>query len=241
MKITDIIANKINRFPLDYVFTYDDFDIDVSTRNAFTKALSRMVQDGKIRKVAPGRFYKPRQSEFGELKPDTYQIVKDLLQNNGKIIGYITGFSAFNDLGLSTQVPAIIQIGTNEPRKAIRRGIYRIRFVKQPNRITKENIPFLRILDAIRNIKSIPDATVVDSVSKLLKRLAKFSKYEQELFLRLATKYNPATLALALAMMEHNFGSDLVAPYQSHLNPLSKYDFGIPEQILPNKQKWSIV
>lgn len=51
-------------------------------------------------------------TEFGELLPDSYQIVKDLLEENNKLIGYITGYQIFNELGLTTQVSAVLQIGT---------------------------------------------------------------------------------------------------------------------------------
>ena len=165
MKVTEIISEKINRFPVGYVFTYEDFDIAVDKIDALTKAFSRMLQEGKIRKLSPGRFYKPRMTEFGELKPDTFQVVKDLLEQNGKITGYLTGYATYNQLGLTSQVSGIIQIGINEPKKSITRGMYKIRFIKQPNKITKENIPILRLLDAISNIKEIPDTTVEQSCS----------------------------------------------------------------------------
>ena len=140
MKTTDIVNDKINRLPVGYVFTYEDFNLQVDKIGALTKALSRMVLEGKIRKLSPGRFYKPKQSVFGELKPDIFQVVKDLLEQNGKITGYLTGYSFYNKIALSTQVSGIIQIGTNELKKRITRGMYKIRFIKQPNKITNVKV-----------------------------------------------------------------------------------------------------
>lgn len=74
------------------------------------------------------------------MQPDTHQIVKDLVEKKGKPIGSLMGYSVFNDLGLSTQIPAFLRIATKRGKKAITRGIYRISFVKQDNAITKENI-----------------------------------------------------------------------------------------------------
>lgn len=240
MKVPDIIESKINRLPLGYVFTYDDFILPVDKLDALTKALSRMVQKGEIRKLSPGRFYKPRYTDFGELKPEIYQVVKDLLEQNGKIIGYLTGYSAYNQLGLTTQIPNIIQIGANEPKKNIQRGMYKIRFVKQPNTITKENIPMLRILDAIRNIKEIPDATVQDSCKTLIDLIQKIGNKDVENIARLAKKYNPATRALSGAFFDLCFGNSAADPLLKSLNPSSEYVFGIPDSILPNKHKWNI-
>ncbi|MFH1296303.1 MAG: DUF6088 family protein, partial [Bacteroidota bacterium] len=193
MKITDIIGDKINRLPSGYVFTYESFDLPVNTIDALTKALSRLVQEGRIRKLSPGRFYKPILTEFGELKPEIYQVVKDLLEQNGKITGYLTGYSVYNQIGLTTQISGIIQIGTNEVKKSITRGIYKIRFIKQPNKITRENISLLRILDAIRNIKEIPDTTIDQSCKSLLTLIKEINESDRDTFLRLAKKYNPAT------------------------------------------------
>lgn len=80
--------------------------------------------------MSKGRFYKPQIGKFGELMPDTYQIVKDLIEKNGKLIGYTTGYSVFNELALTTQMPVELQIGTSKEKKKIVRGIYRISFVK---------------------------------------------------------------------------------------------------------------
>lgn len=241
MKVTDIIGDKINRLPSGYIFTYNDFYPEVGKVDALTKALSRMVMEGRIRKLSPGRFYKPRLSEFGELKPEIYQVVKDLLEQNGKVTGYITGYSVYNQLGLTTQVSSIIQIGVNEFKKGITRGMYKIRFVTQPNKITKENIPLLRILDAIRNIKEIPDAGVQQSCIILMSLIKGIRKSDRGTFLRLAVKYNPATRALAGAIFENCFGEKSADSLYLSLNPSSEYLFGIPDSIIPNKSKWNIL
>lgn len=241
MKVTDIINDKINRFASGYVFTYDDFTQQVDKIDALTKALGRMVLEGKIRKLSPGRFYKPRFSEFGEMPPETYQIVKDLLEQNGKIIGYLTGYSIYNQLGLTTQISGIIQIGANEPKKGITRGLYKIRFVKQANRISKENIPLLCILDSINNIKTIPDASVDKSCKILSVLVANINEISREPFIRLSKKYKPSTRALTGAIVENCFGAKVAESLMSSLNPSSTYHFGITEQALPNKQKWNIV
>lgn len=240
MQVLDFIESKINRLPVGYVFTYEDFDLPVDKVCALTKAFSRLVQDGKIRKLSPGRFYKPRHTDFGELKPEVYQVVKDLLEQNGKIIGYLTGYSTYNQLGLTTQFSSIIQIGTIEPKKSITRDIYKIRFIKQLNNITKENIPFLRILDAIRYIKEIPDTTVQDSCKTLIILIRKINKEERENIIRLAKKYNPAARALSGAMFELCFGWKIAEPLFKSLNPSSEYEFDISKDILPNKYKWKI-
>ena len=112
-----------------------------------------------------------------------YMLLKDLLEENGKITGYLTGYSIYNQLGLTTQVSNTVQIGKNQVRPNFKRERYTITFVKQKNIITKDNIPLLQVLDAIRYIKDFKD--------KEIKRLV-----------RLALIYPPATRALLGALLE---------------------------------------
>jgi len=54
MKVSENIANIIDRLPADYIFTYSDFDMAVSNKDAIVKALNRLVASGKINKTFKG-------------------------------------------------------------------------------------------------------------------------------------------------------------------------------------------
>lgn len=241
MKVSDIVSDKIDRLQTGYVFTYSDFDIPVNKGDALIKVLNRMVKEGKICKLSKGRFYKPKETQFGELKPDTYQIVKDLLEKNGKVTGYITGYSAYNQLGLTTQVPNLIQIGVNKQRKSLQRGIYSIRFMLQNNKITKENITLLKILDAIKGIKEIPDTTVDKACKGLREIINDLEKNKLSDLKTLALNYNPSTRALLGAIIETVYDVNESESLYNSLNPsTNKYFLGISESVLPNKKRWNI-
>ncbi len=156
-----------------------------------------MVASGKLAKLAKGKYYKAEDTAFGVLQPDQYQIVKDLLETNRKITGYLTGYSIYNKLGLTTQVSNIIQIGKNDIRSQFKRGRYTISFVKQKNVITKDNIPLLQILDAIRYIRKIPDALPASSYQKLVNVVKKLSQTDKKNMAKMALKYPAVTRALA--------------------------------------------
>ncbi len=121
MKAIDKVRDKIGRLAKGYVFTYDDFVTTVDDKEAVIKALNRMADAGDIKKLSKGRFYKAEITPFGELGPDQYNIAKDLLEKDGKIIGYLTGYSIYNQLNLSTQVSYVIQIGRNDIRPKLKR------------------------------------------------------------------------------------------------------------------------
>ena len=235
-----IIKNTIDKFELGYIFTVSDFPMSVKNPKLVSKTLNHFVTTGYLRKLSKGRFYKPQMSKFGELPPDTYQIVKDLIQKDGKLIGYITGYSAFNDFALTTQVSAILEIGMRKEKKAIVRGIYRIRFIRQENTITKENIPFLRLLDCLRFFKNIPDTTPDNACQRLMYLIKKLDEQEISKIKKLALKYTPQTIALLGAMLETINPQEDTNLLFKKLNPITVYKLGISDKILPTQKKWNI-
>lgn len=241
MKIAEYILNTVDRLPKGYVFTYEDFMQEVKSKEAAIKALNRLAASGKISKLSKGKYYKPEKTVFGELEPGQYQVVKDLLEDNGKPIGYLTGFSIYNKLGLSTQVGNTIQIAKNEVRPAFKRSRYTIRFLKQKNTITKENIPLLQLLDALSQIKKIPDTTIEKACKRFLSLLKPLSDSEEKTLVRLAQKYNPATRALLGAMLEELGKTNYLEALFTSLNPITKYKLPGVEKVLSTTEKWNIV
>lgn len=241
VKTTEYITFKIDRFPRGYVFTYKDFDAEVTQKEAVIKALNRLVKTGKISKLSKGRYYKPEKTPFGELMPDQKQIVKDLLEEDGKVTGYLTGYSIYHQLGLTTQISNTIQIGKNERRPSFKRERYKISFILQKNIITRENIPLLQILDAIRYIKKIPDATIESAARRLLAIIEDLLPKDKSAIVRLAQKYPPATRALLGAMFDEQNETSLSEPLRKSLNPITKYSLPGSEKVLRSAESWNII
>lgn len=241
MNVTDYISSKIERLPKGYVFTYSDFTTEVDKKEAVIKALNRMASAGKISKLSKGKYYKPESTPFGKLQPNQEQVVKDLLEENGKVIGYLTGFSIYNQLGLTTQISNTIQIGKNEVRPSFKRERYTISFVKQKNTITKENISFLQLLDAIRYIKKIPDANIEKSCKRFLAIIKNFSEKETNTLVRLALKYPPATRAFLGALLDQLQQINATEPLLKSLNPITKYKLSGAANVISTTKKWNIV
>ena len=200
-----------------------------------------MVASGKIVKLAKGKYYKPEITPFGDLLPDQKQVVKDLLEDNGKILGYLTGYSIYNQLGLTTQVSNTIQIGRNQIRPNFKRERYTISFIKQRNTITKENIPLLQILDAVKYIKKIPDASLESSCKRFLVILRDLSASDKSTLVRLALKYPPVTRALSGAILEQLQQINSIQPLIKSLNPITKYKLKGVSKVLSTAKKWNII
>jgi hypothetical protein len=240
MKTIEYIAVTIDRLPKGYVFTYTDFVTKVNRKEAVIKTLNRMAASGKIVKLAKGKFYKPETTVFGNLQPNQAQVVKDLVENDGKLIGYLTGYSIYNQLGLTTQVSNTIQIGKNEIRPSFQRDRYTISFIKQKNTITKENIPLLQILDSMRYIKKIPDTNTASACKRFLGIIKDLKEKDKTTLVRLALKYPPATRAFLGALLEENGNIKLTDPLRKSLNPITAYKLSGVNKILSNSEKWNI-
>lgn len=226
------IEQAVNSFRTDYVFTYRDLGLPPeSSANAIRK-LNRMADTGVIQRLSKGRFYKPKQTMFGNLKPSQQEVVKDLLEKEGKIVGYLTGVSIFGQLGLTTQISNVIEIGVKGKKNNTRRGMYSIRFVQQANQISKNNIPLLQLLDSIKSIKRIPDSTPDSSYNRIREIMKSLDDKSIDSMVKLAMKYNPMTRAIVGAIIEDLFDEERARVLRDTLNPITVYKVGLTKRVL---------
>jgi hypothetical protein len=143
-------------------------------------------------------------------------------------------------LNLTTQIGNIIQIGRKDVKPSIKRGKFKIIFIKQKNKISKENIPLLQILDAIRYIKEIPDADIQFLCNRFLNILSELSQKNKTVLIRLALQYSPATRALVGAMLNETGDEELTVNLRNSLNPITNYKLEITKENLSTIEKWNI-
>lgn len=224
-----------------WVFTAFSFATDGISVDAARMALERMVAEGTIRKLDKGRYYRPEQTMFGEIEPEIEQVVGDLVEDkNHKLIGYLTGTIVFAQLGLTTQISSQIQLGVRKYRRAITRGRYTVSFVLQHNMITKENIPLLQLLDAMRFFRDIPATTPNEAVERLIYLVRRLSAEQKRELVELSMQYTPYVRALLGAIMEHQGLNAELEPLRASLNAMTEYKLRISEEVLPTIGKWNI-
>lgn len=222
-----IVKNKIAAIKPATVFTISDLGIPPDWWENVRVKLGRMVNSGKLERVGRGRYYKPKTSVFGNIGPVQSEIVKDLLYDNGALSGYITGYAVWNQMGLTSQIPNIITIGTSRRRNPMKRGSYQLHFIAQPNRITSDSIPLLQTLDSLKMIKQIPDSDIETSFRILGKHIAGMEEKKLSMLVKLSKKYPPRVRALLGAILESNGNSDYSAELKKSLNPSTHYATGL--------------
>jgi hypothetical protein len=94
------------------VFVPKDF-VDFGARTGIDKALSRLAASGDIRRLDRGLYDLPRvHPSLGALGADPYALAQALGRRTGDVV-VLSGASAANKLGLSTQVPMRSVFGTS--------------------------------------------------------------------------------------------------------------------------------
>lgn len=240
MVASQLIENKIAGMKPTKIFTIRDLDFPMDWWENVRVKLGRMVKSGLIEKVGKGKYYKPQLSAFGNIGPSPDEMVKDLMYDNGALSGYLTGYTVWNRMGLTSQISNVIIIGTSRRRDALRRGNYEIRFMTQPNRVTSGSIPLLQILDSLKQIKQIPDTTIDQSVRILRKHIANLDARRLPTLVKLARKYPPRVRALLGAILESIGNNDYIGELKQSLNPMSSYEMGLSNLPEMNLKNWGI-
>ena len=217
-------------------------DIKEPSKNseAIIKALNRLTEKGILHKLCKGKFYKPSLSDNGKHGLKLNEIVKDLLENKGEQIGYLTGHSIHNKLGITTTKSNIIKIGRNTFKPPIKRSIYTIQFVLQRNIITKENIEILQVLDCLKMLKGIPDTSRDNSLHVLGKIIRKYKKPQRDILIQLSMKYPSSTRALLGMIFEEEKIMGPLDKIRETLNPISKFNMTLRNYDKLVKDNWNI-
>jgi hypothetical protein len=241
MTVAMQIRNQIEQLPEGKTFGYADLPIAKEAYQTAAKALERMQTQGIIKKLSKGVFYKPKQTIFGALKPDYNEQLRPYLFENGKRIAYETGFSLYNQMGLTTQMAFRIKLASQRKRISINRGALKVDAIKSYAEVTDANFELLGFLDAIKDIKRIPDCSVSQATKIISSKISKLSDRQITELIQYALLYPPRVRALVGAMLESLKINANTANLKESLNPLTTIKLGLKETDLPNLKNWNIV
>ncbi|WP_017733029.1 DUF6088 family protein [Nafulsella turpanensis] len=236
-----LVKKTIARIKPGTLFGYNRFNATAIDESALAMALSRLTSQGEIVRLSKGKYYKPEQSRFGQLRPRESVVVEALTNKNGEQTGYLTGINVYNRLGLTTQVSNVLEIASKKPLPPKNIQGYKVKYQKRDlSKIRRQDIPLLQLLDAIKDIKTIPDTSVDDALQVLIEKIDKLTINEQKQMVKLADSYNAATRALLGAMLQQLGSPVPTQKLSDSLNKLTKYNIGINEKLLPNRAAWNI-
>ncbi len=240
MNVSKKIVQQIKIIPDDTTFGYEQLPIAKEEYLAAAKAMERLQKKGIIKKISKGVFYKPKMSVFGELKPNEQEILKPYLFQDGKRMAYITGTYLYNQLGLTTQLTNRIKIASRSKRIYVNTGALKATPVKSYADVTDENFQLLGFLDAIKDLKIIPDADINSAITVFSNRIKQLTNQEVEEMINYALLYPPRVRALLGAILEQINRTRGIEKLREKLNPLSHFNFGIKPEYLKSVSNWNI-
>ena len=240
MKISAKILKQIKGIPEDTTFGYNQLNISKTEFQAAAKAIERLIKKGLIKKVSKGVFYKPKMTVFGELKPSDTEILRPYLFQGNKRKAYITGANLYNQLGLTTQMAFRMKIASLNKRIYINTGAIKATPVKSYAEVTDENYELLGFLDAMKDIKTIPDSDSKTVVAVLTGIIIKLSEKQTQEMIRYALLYPPRVRALLGAILEQLNRKKGLDKLKESLNPLSQFKMNIKAAGLKTSSNWNI-
>lgn len=162
---------------------------DNKVRKTVNVNLSRLEREGVISRITRGVYCKRIQTPFGEYIPDKDTLyIRWLVLDKDQVIGYETGLSFMNQIGLITQIPRRKSIASNNCTLPIPKGV-EIEIQKPRTAVTKENYKYLQILDVIDRMEKTP--VDVPAPEKIIKKKAENAGLDQNRLILLARKYYP--------------------------------------------------
>lgn len=162
---------QIEQIEKGKIFTFRDLSFPQERLANVAVLLSGLTKRGELVRVEKGAYYRPRESKLGLGKLPVFQ-EEQFQYITRKLGGYITGAYIYNKLGLTEQVATTITIATRKPTRRFRFKNLEIECVKAYSEEIEnaETLTFLRILDAIKDLKHIPGRTEQDVYDQIKKQ-----------------------------------------------------------------------
>ncbi len=165
------IEERITDASVGEAFIPSDF-LDIADTTVVRKALSRLSESGKIRRVIRGVYDHPRFSDLLQEyeAPNMEQVAKAIARNFGWNI-VPCGDTALNLLGLSTQVPAVWQYVSDGPYREYIVGNRVLKFKHTSNKdLTGQSYITALITQALKALGK--DGVNEKVIQKLRKKVA---------------------------------------------------------------------
>lgn len=155
------------------VWTPSDF-ADLASRAAVDKALQRLATSGDLRRIDRGLYDQPSSNTLtGKLTVPNYRAVIQAVARRDNVRFVVDGMTAANDLGLTTAVPAKVEVLVDSRLKSIKLGNQEIRFKHAAvSKLTWAGRPGMRVVQALYWLQDmLPREGEHDRIASILRRV----------------------------------------------------------------------
>ena len=122
------------------------------------KQLNQLCEEGKLVRYEKGVYYIPTQTPFGKSLLNPRKVIeRKYISQGGETVGYYSGITFQNQLRLTTQMPNVIELYTNNETTRSRDvyvGKQKVRLRRARTRITAANADVLSFLELMNDLTS---------------------------------------------------------------------------------------
>ena len=150
---------------------FSDLEREDITRSALNQQLKKLCDKGLLEKYDVGVYFIPKKTLLNStIGPNADMVARyRFISKGNNIDGFYGGNSFANQIGISTQVPQVVEIvsnNTNSSDREVRIG-NRSFYVKKPIvQITKENVYVLQMLELLKNLDAYLDYSYEEAREK---------------------------------------------------------------------------
>jgi hypothetical protein len=163
------------------IWTPNDF-ADLASRASIDKAMQRLAAIGTLRRIDRGLYDQPVVNALTSRPsvPDYREVIRAITRRD-KVRYVVDGMTAANDLGLTTAVPARIEVLTDARLKPIKLGQQIITFKSAaPSRLYWADRPAMRVVQALYWLQDIlTNPPEQARVKKQLRKILSDTKHGQ--------------------------------------------------------------
>lgn len=154
-----------------------ELDIEGLNENTLRVQIKKMTDAGMLKRFDTGIYFIPKKTIFksGSTISVMQVIEKKYLKNKDKVCGYLSGYMLVNIAGLTTQVPMVYEVVSNNATTDYRKiMISKTKvIVRRPKvSVTDENVRILQFLDLIKDV----DVYSEEEGNNLKKRMLEIMK-----------------------------------------------------------------
>ena len=154
-----------------------ELDIEGLNESTLRVQIKKMTDAGMLKRFDTGIYFIPKKTIFksGSTISVMQVIEKKYLKNKDKVFGYLSGYMLVNMAGLTTQVPVVYEVVSNNATTDYRKIMINktrviVRRPKVP--VTNENVRILQFLDLIKDV----DVYSEEEGNSLKKRMLEIMK-----------------------------------------------------------------
>lgn len=155
-----------------------ELDIEGLNESTLRVQIKKMTDAGMLKRFDTGIYFIPKKTIFksGSTISAMQVIEKKYLKNKDKVCGYLSGYMLVNMVGLTTQVPVVYEVVSNNATTDYRKIMINktrviVRRPKVP--VTNENVRILQFLDLIKDVDVYSEEEGNDLKKRMLEIMKK--------------------------------------------------------------------